>query len=314
MYTSNTAQPIEYHRGAISSGSGQPGRCATSRTACAANPKASIVSAWCGSRRSAAAAGRKKPIARATSKPTPSCASWATASPTYAPADMARSSAMICASRSSENRRSGELAGIIEVRTACHVSPSPTATNATSVVRKPSVTPGEYSCLMGAPAALASAIVRVERLRLCVARAPPTRCAKPLASAVLPRLHVIQRVDSIFGRIDWRHDRGRFLAGSRRLPQVAVVRQIETCAVVRKEHADARAVRVGRVHFRHHRDLAGRQPHQVAGGVDAEQLDESPHQVLIELRAVVALEHREDAIGRVRLLIRALRAHGVVDV
>ena len=54
--------------------------------------------------------------------------------------------------------------------------------------------------------------------------------------------------------------------------------------------------------------------YEVAGRIDAEQLREAPHQVLVELVAVVALHHFENAIRRERLLVRALRAHRVVDI
>ena len=66
-----SAQPSEYHRGAMPAGSGQPGRCATSRTACAANARARMVSAWWGSRTSVDAAMTKNPTASATSRPDP---------------------------------------------------------------------------------------------------------------------------------------------------------------------------------------------------------------------------------------------------
>ena len=52
----------------------------------------------------------------------------------------------------------------------------------------------------------------------------------------------------------------------------------------------------------------------VARRIDAEQLHEAAHEVLIELGAVVALQHRQDALGRERLLVGALRPHRVVDV
>ena len=73
-------------------------------------------------------------------------------------------------------------------------------------------------------------------------------------------------------------------------------------------------MRIGRVHREDDGDLAGAQPDQVARRVDAEQLHEPADQVLIELRAFVALQHGEDAIGRKGLLIRALRPHRVVDI
>ena len=100
----------------------------------------------------------------------------------------------------------------------------------------------------------------------------------------------------------------------RAFAEIAFVRQVERGAVRREQHADARTIRVGRVHLSHDRDLAGAQPHEVAGRIDAEQLHEAAHEVLIELRAVVALQHGQDAVGRKRLLVGALRAHRVVDV
>ena len=63
----------------------------------------------------------------------------------------------------------------------------------------------------------------------------------------------------------------------------------------------------------HNRDLTCVKTHQVADGVDAEQLHEPPDEVLIELLPVVAFHHLEDAIGRERLLIRALRTHVADD-
>src|SRR5262249_51944711 len=65
---------------------------------------------------------------------------------------------------------------------------------------------------------------------------------------------------------------------------------------------------------RDHGDLAGVQAYQCARRVDAEQLHEAANEVLIELRSFRALEYRDDPIARVRLLIRALRPHRVVDV
>ena len=68
------------------------------------------------------------------------------------------------------------------------------------------------------------------------------------------------------------------------------------------------------MHAEDDRDLVRAEPDEVARRIDAEQLGESPDQVLIELRAFVALQHREDAVARERLLIGALGAHRVVDV
>ena len=54
--------------------------------------------------------------------------------------------------------------------------------------------------------------------------------------------------------------------------------------------------------------------HQIADRVDAHQLHESPHQVLIELLAVVPLQYGEDAVGRKSRLIHPMRSHRVVHV
>jgi hypothetical protein len=131
---------MEYHRGATPSGSGQPGRWATSTMACAANASARMVSACRGSRTNVVAATTKNPAASATSKPTPGCASWATARPMYAPADSANSNAANCANRSSATRRSGELTGTCADRRACHVTPEPIRAKATTLVWAASVT------------------------------------------------------------------------------------------------------------------------------------------------------------------------------
>ena len=68
------------------------------------------------------------------------------------------------------------------------------------------------------------------------------------------------------------------------------------------------------MHLQHDRDLAGVEPHEIADRINAEQLHEAANQMLIELLAVVALQHREDPLRRKRLLILALRAHRVIHV
>ncbi len=106
----------------------------------------------------------------------------------------------------------------------------------------------------------------------------------------------------------------RPVASCSALPQVDVARQFEPPAVGGEEHAHFRAVRIGRVHLQNNRDFAGVQLHEIADRIDAEQLHETANEMLIELLAVVALQHREDALGRKRLLVLALRAHRVVHV
>ena len=84
-------------------------------------------------------------------------------------------------------------------------------------------------------------------------------------------------------------------AGMRRFPEISFVGDPAARRPI-EQHPDARTIRIRRVHPSHDRDLAGRQPHQVAWRVDAQKLHETPDEVLIELRAVVALQHREDAL------------------
>ena len=55
---------------------------------------------------------------------------------------------------------------------------------------------------------------------------------------------------------------------------------------------------IGRVGLEHDGNLAGVEPHEISRGIDADQLDEAAHQILIELLAVVPLQHRQDAVGR----------------
>jgi hypothetical protein len=64
----------------------------------------------------------------------------------------------------------------------------------------------------------------------------------------------------------------------------------------------------------HDRDFPGVQPDEIPRWIDTEQLNEPPHQVLIELRPVIPLQHGKDPIGRERLLILTLRSHRVVHV
>ena len=72
-------------------------------------------------------------------------------------------------------------------------------------------------------------------------------------------------------------------------------------AVRSEEDAHARPIGIGCVGLEHHRDLAGVESHEIACGIDTDELDEPAHEVLIELLAVVSLQHGEDAVGRERL-------------
>jgi len=105
-------------------------------------------------------------------------------------------------------------------------------------------------------------------------------------------LQVRKRIDSMECRIQGRLDRGTLRGGG--FPQVDFVRSFEVGAVGSAQHFHPRTIRIRRVRFHHHRDLAGSQTDEVAGGINADKLRESPHQVLIELCSVVALEHREE--------------------
>ena len=107
------------------------------------------------------------------------------------------------------------------------------------------------------------------------------------------------------------------------LPQIDVVRLVgeplsggEHLSGSSRAHDDAHArpMRIRRIDLQHDADLLGVESHEIAGRVDADQLNESAYQVLVELLAVVALEDSLDAVGRERLLVFALRAHGVVDI
>ena len=99
-----------------------------------------------------------------------------------------------------------------------------------------------------------------------------------------------------------------------RFPQVQVVRALDFHAVLAHDDADAWAVGVWSVSTHDNRNLTRIEPHEIARWINADELREPADQVLIELLAVVPLQHREDAVCRKRLLIRALRSHRVVDI
>src|SRR3954471_10595466 len=126
----------------------------------------------------------------------------------------------------------------------------------------------------------------------------------------------VERIDVVVRGIDGRDDGLEVRRGAARLrfPQVALEGQVQARAVGRKQDAHARTMRIRRVHVQDHRDLSRTQLDEIARRVDAEQLHETANQVLIELRPFVFLEDGDDPVCRVRLLIRALRAHRVVDV
>ena len=64
----------------------------------------------------------------------------------------------------------------------------------------------------------------------------------------------------------------------------------------------------------HHGNLARVESYEVARRVHTDELREATHEVLIELRPVLASQHGQDAVGRKRLLVGTLRPHGVVHV
>mgnify|MGYP003694298329 CR=1 FL=1 len=128
-------------------------------------------------------------------------------------------------------------------------------------------------------------------------------------------LEIRERIDAVFGGIERRLDCSwplRVVGDSHRLISYGLSRRSPLRC---RDHFHARLERFRRVHGDHHRDRAVVEAHQVARRIDAEQLREAAHQVLIELLcrrcASCTARMRSD---RERLLIGALRSHRVVDV
>src|SRR5688572_4181474 len=134
----------------------------------------------------------------------------------------------------------------------------------------------------------------------------------PAMSARRRGLEVRQWIDAVVDGVHRRLDRLRLALT--RIPQADVVGMLQLLSVGPREHLDARPVGIRRVRLEDDGNLARVEPHEVAGWIDADQLDETLHQPLIELLAVVALQHGQDAVGRMRLLVHALRSHRVVHV
>ena len=97
-------------------------------------------------------------------------------------------------------------------------------------------------------------------------------------------------------------------------PKLAPQFSMDSFAGAIDEHANTRPIRIWRIYLEHHGHLAGCQADQVADRVDADQLHKSSDEILLELRAVVTLQHRENTIGWRRVLVHTLGSHGVVDV
>ena len=245
-------------------------------TACAANASARIVRACRGSRTSVDAATRPKPSASATSSPAPgTCLVGRPRIRGRRRPSAARSSAAICASRSSaiepiggrdRNRRRaqtlpGESGGERERRDQDVCASASDMHRAAHVGRK----------FSGSMPKSAGSTGDDDAVELRCRRGPaPRDSARTADRGAGPAASNRTRT------------RGRYGSGACTRATTATSPVLE--------------------------------PHQVARRIDAEQLHEPPHQVLVELRAVVALQHGEDALGREGLLIGALRPHRVVDV
>ncbi len=99
-----------------------------------------------------------------------------------------------------------------------------------------------------------------------------------------------------------------------RFPQIDIVRTLEGCPLACDEHPHLWTVGIGRVGLEDDADFARVEPDEIAHRINTNQLREAPHEVLIELRAIIALQDGEDAIGREGLLVHPLRSHRVVHV
>src|SRR5262245_2090999 len=125
--------------------------------------------------------------------------------------------------------------------------------------------------------------------------------AKGSTQGIPMLLQVRQRVDSVEFWVQRRLDRGRLRRG--RLPQVDFIRPHEVDTVDASQHLHTRPVRIWCVRTHHDGDITRSESDEVACGVDANELRESPYKILIELRSIVALENRENAVRRKRLLV-----------
>ena len=76
----------------------------------------------------------------------------------------------------------------------------------------------------------------------------------------------------------------------------------------------ARPMWIGSVRLEHDGDFARIELHEIPGRIDADQLHEPAHEMLIEPPPVARAEYGQNPIGRERLLVMALGSHGVVDV
>src|SRR6476659_7221570 len=92
-----------------------------------------------------------------------------------------------------------------------------------------------------------------------------------------------QRIEGVIGGIERRNDRLGQLWVVGRLPQVDIVRQLEPRAFAADEHPHVRPVRIWRIDTLYDADLARVEPHDRADRRDADQLDEPPDQVLVEM-------------------------------
>src|SRR4030095_1251698 len=98
-------------------------------------------------------------------------------------------------------------------------------------------------------------------------------------------LQVIQRVDSVFTRFDWRDDR-RLFSVAHRFPEIPIVGKIETGSLSVDQDTHTREKWIGGVHLCDDGDFAGTQPDQGSRWINPEKLNEPANQILIELRSV----------------------------
>src|SRR4030095_8749981 len=112
-----------------------------------------------------------------------------------------------------------------------------------------------------------------------------------------------ERIDGVFGWIDRGLDRSTLVGFH--FPEVQVTRFGERLTIRAKQDANLRAIRIRRIRLEDDANLAGVEFHQIALRVDADELHETADEMLIELLAVVPLQHREDPVGWKRVVVHA---------
>src|SRR6476619_1149373 len=120
-----------------------------------------------------------------------------------------------------------------------------------------------------------------------------------------------QRIDVVLGGIDWAFNGRRTSTLWGHFPEIDVVGDGQSVTALVEHHADLRSMWIRRVSFDDDGDVARVEAHEITGRIDADELNETSDEMLIELCAVVAFQDGKNTVGRVRLLIDALRSHGV---